>query len=421
MTTTTHLGITLVEQSQAQKEVTVNQALTRIDAILNSGAKSRTTSTPPGSPASGDLYIVGASPSGAWAGQAGQLAYFDQTWKFIAPNEGVTLWVNDEDLIYSYNGSAWIAAPVNDQTGFVNKFRNAAFDIWQRGASGTITAGTPAHTADGWVTGCTGANVTWAQIAGKSLSAYSLKVTGNTGVTDTLIRQRIESFFCYPLAGKTLIFQAQIFNNTGGSITPTITVKHASAADNWSSPVTDVNAQSLQACANSAWTQVSYSFTAHASSGNGVEITIDFGSALSANTKFVQLAEADLRVGTIVGSPELRPISTEVPFNKRYYRRLGGVTNFIIGSGEMFSTTSAEIAHLYEEEMRSSPTIANSGSAIVKVNASATTKTSSAISWSNISNRSAYAAVTIAAVTSGDGCIAYIGNSTDYIEFSSEL
>ncbi len=120
MSATTHLGITLVEQSQSQKEVTVNAALTRIDALLNTGAISRTTATPPGSPASGDLYIVGASATGAWVGQAGMITYFDQIWKFMTPRAGVTLWVNDESLIYTYNGSSWIAAStskINAQTG----------------------------------------------------------------------------------------------------------------------------------------------------------------------------------------------------------------------------------------------------------------------------------------------------------------
>jgi hypothetical protein len=108
MATTTHLGITLVEQSQLQKEVTVNTALTRIDALMNTGAKSRIINTPPGSPVSGDLYIVGTSPTGDWAGQSLKLAYFDQVWKFIAPNTGVTLYVNDEGLVYSYNGTSWV-------------------------------------------------------------------------------------------------------------------------------------------------------------------------------------------------------------------------------------------------------------------------------------------------------------------------
>ena len=113
MTTTSHLGMTLVEQSQAQKEITVNQALTRVDAFLNNGAKSQSTSTPPGSPASGDLYIVGSSPTGAWTGQAGKLAYYDQGWYFVVPNEGAVLWVNDEDVAYSYNGTSWILTTQN--------------------------------------------------------------------------------------------------------------------------------------------------------------------------------------------------------------------------------------------------------------------------------------------------------------------
>ncbi|MEK6746512.1 MAG: DUF2793 domain-containing protein [Pseudomonadota bacterium] len=118
MATTPHLGITLVEQAQAQKEVTVNQAFARIDALLNTGAKSRVIATPPGSPAAGDLYIVAASPTGSWAGQAGKITYFDGIWRFITPIEGMILWVNDENLIYSYDGSAWILA--NNPTEFQN-------------------------------------------------------------------------------------------------------------------------------------------------------------------------------------------------------------------------------------------------------------------------------------------------------------
>lgn len=113
MTTTNHLLLTLVEQSQAQKEVTVNAAFSRIDAILNTGAKSRSTATPPVSPAAGDVYIVAASPTGAWAGQAGNITYYDQTWKFFTPREGMTLWVNDEDVAYVYDGANWQSQAIN--------------------------------------------------------------------------------------------------------------------------------------------------------------------------------------------------------------------------------------------------------------------------------------------------------------------
>ncbi len=108
MATTAHLGLTLVESAQAQKEVTVNTALTRIDALLNTGVKDKDSNAAPGSPAAGDVYIVGSSPTGAWSGQASKVAYFEQVWRFITPHEGLSLWVNDEDKLYTYNGSAWV-------------------------------------------------------------------------------------------------------------------------------------------------------------------------------------------------------------------------------------------------------------------------------------------------------------------------
>jgi len=215
--------------------------------------------------------------------------------------------------------------------GFVNKFRNAAMDIWQRGTSGTITAGSPSHTADGWVAGSTGANVAWSRQTGRALSAYALRLTGATSVTGIFVRQRIESFLCFPLAGQSVTVQARVYNNTGGAITPTITVKRAGSTDNWSSPATDVNAVSLQSCADAAWTQVSHTFTANAGSGVGLEITLDFGNNFGSGTKYVQVTEPDIRVGSYIQIPELRPVSFESDFCQRYlpsWRSLNGAFGF---------------------------------------------------------------------------------------------
>ena len=117
MAITPHIGLTLVEQSQAQKEITVNQAFLRIDALLNTGAVSLSVSVPPVSPAVGDLYIVAASPVGAWAGKAGQIAYFDAVWRFVVPRAGMTLWVADLALLYTYDGAAWVASGGGTFTG----------------------------------------------------------------------------------------------------------------------------------------------------------------------------------------------------------------------------------------------------------------------------------------------------------------
>lgn len=107
MATTTNLGITLVESAQAQKEVTINQALTVLDALASYSVVDKDLAAPPASPATGALYIVAASPTGTWAGKATQLAYFDQIWRFIAPQNGLRVWVRDESLDYRFNGTAW--------------------------------------------------------------------------------------------------------------------------------------------------------------------------------------------------------------------------------------------------------------------------------------------------------------------------
>lgn len=139
MTTTNHLALTLVEQAQAQKEVTVNAALSRLDALLNMGAVDKDLATPPGSPTAGDVYIVAASPTGAWAGQAKKIAYFDQSWNFISPREGLTLWVNDENVLYSYDGTNWVlSVPASGATGTVTSVSVTTAN----GVSGTVATAT---------------------------------------------------------------------------------------------------------------------------------------------------------------------------------------------------------------------------------------------------------------------------------------
>lgn len=111
MTTTVNLGITHISQSQSQKEVTANAAFDKIDAILNRGVVDKDLNSPPGSPANGAVYVVGGTPTGAWSGHALDIAYYlNSTWYFIEPNEGLTLWVNDEDILYTFNGATWGAA-----------------------------------------------------------------------------------------------------------------------------------------------------------------------------------------------------------------------------------------------------------------------------------------------------------------------
>ncbi len=105
--TTQRVKLPYVLQSQSQKEVTVNAAFDLLDALLQAAVVSVGVNTPPGSPAAGDCYVVGTSPTGAWAGQAKAIAIYSTGWSFVTPWEGLTVWAMDTNALNSYDGSAW--------------------------------------------------------------------------------------------------------------------------------------------------------------------------------------------------------------------------------------------------------------------------------------------------------------------------
>ncbi|KAB2857294.1 MAG: DUF2793 domain-containing protein, partial [Bauldia sp.] len=84
-----HLGLPYLAPAQAQKHVTHNEALRRLDAVLQLAVVDSTVTAPPGSPAEGDRYIVPAGATGAWAGEDGAVAAFaDGAWELVPPEAG---------------------------------------------------------------------------------------------------------------------------------------------------------------------------------------------------------------------------------------------------------------------------------------------------------------------------------------------
>jgi len=76
----------------------------------NLGVVLDTLDTPPGSPATNDAYLVGTSPTGAWASNADNLAVWNGgAWIFTAPQEGDFLFDLNEDVQKRYI-SSWIIA-----------------------------------------------------------------------------------------------------------------------------------------------------------------------------------------------------------------------------------------------------------------------------------------------------------------------
>ncbi len=102
MTTSPNLVLPYLAANQAQKHVTVNEALRNLDAVIQISVQSAALATPPLSPSNGQRWIVAASPTGAWTGQATKIAAWqDGAWAFYAPLDGWQAWdVATRRLLY---------------------------------------------------------------------------------------------------------------------------------------------------------------------------------------------------------------------------------------------------------------------------------------------------------------------------------
>lgn len=110
MNATPRFGLPLLMPSQAQKHVTVNESLLRLDALAQLTLTSRTQSAPPEAPTEGDAYAVPAGAAGLWAGHEGRLAVrINGGWDFVTPLAGWRGFVADEMLDVVFSDGEWTA------------------------------------------------------------------------------------------------------------------------------------------------------------------------------------------------------------------------------------------------------------------------------------------------------------------------
>lgn len=120
---TPYLGMPLVAAAQAQKHVTVNEALAVLDRLAQLSVADRDLATPPVGPGDGDRYIVAAGATGDWAGHEGEVAtHGGGAWAFDTPAAGWRAWVADEGLAVVHDGTAWRAAVALSASGATTGF-----------------------------------------------------------------------------------------------------------------------------------------------------------------------------------------------------------------------------------------------------------------------------------------------------------
>lgn len=102
------LGLPYLMPSQAQKHVTHNEALARLDLLVQLCVEALEAETPPSAPEEGEIWGLGPAPTGAWAGHPSELAAFQGgAWVFLAPGPGWRAWDRGAGELRIWDGVGW--------------------------------------------------------------------------------------------------------------------------------------------------------------------------------------------------------------------------------------------------------------------------------------------------------------------------
>lgn len=109
-TASPRFGLPLLFAGQAQREIFVNEALSRLDALLHCSIEG-TANTPPPAPVDGTVWRIGTAPNGDWAEQAEKIACRQSgQWLFVEPQDGMRAYDQSTGTELRYQ-SGWQAPP----------------------------------------------------------------------------------------------------------------------------------------------------------------------------------------------------------------------------------------------------------------------------------------------------------------------
>jgi hypothetical protein len=115
------LALPLILAAQAQKHVTHNEALQRLDVLVQPVLAGLGSTVPPAEPAAGETHALGTGATGAWEGHDGELAgWAPGGWVFAAPRPGWRAWLAPAAELRVWDGAAWVAPalpPLDDLPG----------------------------------------------------------------------------------------------------------------------------------------------------------------------------------------------------------------------------------------------------------------------------------------------------------------
>ncbi|HEY0625484.1 MAG TPA: DUF2793 domain-containing protein [Allosphingosinicella sp.] len=106
---TARFTLPFILPGQAQKELSHNEALVRIDAISHAASEGPPATDPPPAPDEGQCWVVADPATGAWSGHGKSLAVWTGGgWRFLDPQPGMLVWNKELGVWMHFDGAAWI-------------------------------------------------------------------------------------------------------------------------------------------------------------------------------------------------------------------------------------------------------------------------------------------------------------------------
>lgn len=176
MSETSQFGLPLIAAAQAQKHVTVNDALSRLDALAQLRLVSVTQTVPPVAPLDGNAYGVPTGAVNAWDGHIGEIAIFSNGgWVFVAPRAGWRAWIADAEAEAVFFAGTWQTGLVAASAGGATT-RHEVIEFTHVIAAGSIDFTSVDMAAGALVYGVSGRVV--ADITGAGVTGWQLGVDG---------------------------------------------------------------------------------------------------------------------------------------------------------------------------------------------------------------------------------------------------
>lgn len=146
METTARLGLPWIIPGQAQKELTHNEALQILDAVVAAAVEEQPRATPPATPAVGASYIVASQATGLWSGHDLYIAAFTPGgWRYIEPAEGLCVLVKATGVTVRFRNGAWEQVLAAVQPAIPDAAGGATIDSEARAAIASLLAAMRAH------------------------------------------------------------------------------------------------------------------------------------------------------------------------------------------------------------------------------------------------------------------------------------